>query len=140
MKKSAIRSIVSAWVFSTALSATSAHAGTEAARPNIFILLSDDQGYANLGVQGSKNIPTPNIDSLVHHGVRCTEGYVSSPMCSPSRAGLMTGRSQSRFGREINWEPEWPVDPQDQRGLPLTERTLADNLKAVGYHTGAIGK
>ena len=109
-------------------------------RPNILILLSDDQGYADLGVQGSKDIPTPNIDSLAHHGVRCTQGYVSSSMCSPSRAGLLTGRSQSRFGHEINWEPEWPVDPNDRRGLPLTEKTVADQLKAAGYRTGIVGK
>jgi arylsulfatase A-like enzyme len=133
-------SIVTAWVSCAALSASPAHAGTEAARPNILILLSDDHGYADLGVQGSTDIPTPNIDSLAHHGVRCTEGYVSSPMCSPSRAGLITGRSQSRFGHEINWEPDWPVDPQDQRGLPLTEKTIADHLKIAGYRTGAIGK
>jgi arylsulfatase A-like enzyme len=132
--------IVTAWVSCAALFASAADAGTEAARPNILILLSDDHGYADLGVQGSKDIPTPNIDSLAHHGVRCTEGYVSSPMCSPSRAGLITGRSQSRFGHEINWEPDWPVDPRDQRGLPLTEKTIADHLKVAGYRTGAIGK
>jgi arylsulfatase A-like enzyme len=115
-------------------------ATAELPRPNILILLSDDQGYADLGVQGSKDIPTPHIDSLAHHGVRCTEGYVSSAMCSPSRAGLLTGRSQSRFGHDINWEPDWPVDPNDKRGLPLTEKTLADHLKSAGYHTGVVGK
>jgi arylsulfatase A-like enzyme len=122
------------------LFASPAQAAPEAARPNILILLSDDQGYADLGVQGSNDIPTPNIDSLAHHGVRCTEGYVSSAMCSPSRAGLITGRSQSRFGHDINWEPDWPADPDDPRGLPLTEKTLADHLKAAGYHTGVVGK
>jgi arylsulfatase A-like enzyme len=111
-----------------------------AARPNVLIMLADDLGYADLGIQGSKEIPTPHIDSLARHGVRCTAGYVSSAMCSPSRAGLLTGRSQSRFGHDINWEPEWPVDPNDPRGLPLTEKTLADHLKAAGYHTGVVGK
>lgn len=110
------------------------------ARPNILILLADDLGYADLGIQGSKDIPTPHIDSLAHHGVRCSEGYVSSPMCSPSRAGLITGRSQSRFGHEVNWEPDWPADPNDPRGLPLTEKTFGDHLKAAGYHTGVVGK
>ena len=123
-----------------ALIAASAQAASETARPNILVILADDLGFADLGIQGSKDIPTPHIDSLAHHGVRCTEGYVSSPMCSPSRAGLITGRSQSRFGHEINWEPEWPADPSDPRGLPLTEKTLADHLKPAGYHTGAIGK
>ena len=108
-----------------------------ASKPNVLILLSDDQGYNDLGCQGSRDIPTPNIDSLAKNGVRCTQGYVSSCMCSPSRAGLLTGRSQSRFGHEINWEGR---DDTGVRGLPLTERTLADHLKTAGYHTGCIGK
>ena len=112
----------------------------ETVRPNVLVLFADDLGYADLGIQGSKEIPTPHIDSIGKHGVRCTSGYVSSPMCSPSRAGLMTGRSQSRFGHDINWEPEWPVDPEDPRGLPLTEKTIADHLKAAGYRTGVVGK
>ncbi|MCX7826754.1 MAG: sulfatase-like hydrolase/transferase, partial [Verrucomicrobiae bacterium] len=115
-------------------------AGPQAAQPNILILLSDDQGYADLGCQGAKDIPTPNIDSLAKSGVRCTAGYVSAPMCSPSRAGLLTGRSQSRFGHEINWEPDHPADPNDKRGLPLTEKTIADHLNAAGYRTGLVGK
>lgn len=128
------------WALCFALFASPAQTAPEMARPNILVILADDLGYADLGVQGSKDIPTPNIDSLAHHGVRCTEGYVSSPMCSPSRAGLITGRSQSRFGHEINWEPDWPADPKDPRGLPLTEKTFADHLKAAGYHTGVVGK
>ncbi len=117
-----------------------AQAAPEPPKPNILILLADDLGYADLGIQGAKDIPTPNIDSLARQGVRFTSGYVSSAMCSPSRAGLITGRSQSRFGHDINWEPDWPVDPNDPRGLPLTETTLGDQLKAAGYHTGVIGK
>lgn len=128
------------WASSFALFASPAQAASEKARPNILVILADDLGYADLGVQGSKDIPTPHIDSLARSGVRCTEGYVSSSMCSPSRAGLITGRSQSRFGHEINWEPEWPADPNDTRGLPLTEKTLADHLKAAGCHTGVVGK
>lgn len=128
------------WTCCLALFSSPPQAAAEFPRPNILILLSDDQGYADLGVQGSKDIPTPHIDSLAHHGVRCTAGYVSSAMCSPSRAGLITGRSQSRFGHDINWEPEWPVDPNDPRGLPLSEKTIADHLKAAGYHTGVVGK
>ncbi|MBL9117087.1 MAG: sulfatase-like hydrolase/transferase [Verrucomicrobiaceae bacterium] len=108
-----------------------------AAVPNVLVLLSDDQGSADLGCQGSKDIPTPHIDSLARNGVRCTQGYVSSCMCSPSRAGLLTGRSQSRFGHEINWEGR---DDTGLRGLPVTEKTLADHLRAVGYRTGCVGK
>ncbi|HSP43671.1 MAG TPA: sulfatase-like hydrolase/transferase, partial [Luteolibacter sp.] len=123
-----------------ALIASSVVTASGAQRPNILILFADDLGYADLGIQGSKEIPTPHIDSLAHNGVRFTSGYVSSAMCSPSRAGLLTGRSQSRFGHDINWEPDWPVDPNDPRGLPLTEKTIADHLKAAGYHTGIVGK
>ena len=118
----------------------SAPGAADGLRPNILIILADDLGYADLGVHGSKDIPTPHIDRLAREGVRCTNGYVSSAMCSPSRAGLLTGRSQSRFGHEINWEPDWPVDPDDRRGLPLTEKTIADHLKAAGYRTGIVGK
>jgi arylsulfatase A-like enzyme len=132
--------IIHALTWISVLLASPVQAAPEPSQPNILIILSDDQGYADLGVQGSKDIPTPHIDSLAHNGVRFTAGYVSSPMCSPSRAGLITGRSQSRFGHDVNWHPEWPVDPNDTRGLPLTEKTIGDQLKAAGYHTGVVGK
>lgn len=107
-----------------------------AARPNILIIVGDDMGYADIGVHGCKDIPTPHIDSLAKHGVRCTNGYVSGPYCSPTRAGLMTGRYQQRFGHEFNPGP----NPMGEIGLPLTEVTLADRLKAAGYKTGMVGK
>jgi len=112
-------------------------AQTAAPRPNVLVILADDLGYQDLGCQGSPDIRTPHIDSLATGGVRCTSGYVSSCMCSPSRAGLLTGRSQSRFGHEINWEGE---DPTGRKGLPLDQRTIADRLKAAGYRTGMVGK
>jgi arylsulfatase A-like enzyme len=139
MKKASII-LTATWAACSALSAAPAEAADPSPRPNILILLSDDQGYADLGIQGSKDIPTPHIDSIGHNGVRFTAGYVSSAMCSPSRAGFITGRSQSRFGHDVNWHPEWPVDPNDTRGLPLTEKTIGDQLKAAGYHTGIVGK
>src|SRR2546423_10564173 len=71
-------------------------------RPNVVILLADDLGYADVGFQGCKDIPTPHIDSLARGGVRCASGYVSGPYCSPTRAGLLTGRYQQRFGHEFN--------------------------------------
>jgi arylsulfatase A-like enzyme len=120
-----------------AVLANTAFAAAPAVKPNILILLADDMGYADIGVQGCTDIPTPHIDSLAKSGICCTSGYVSSCMCSPSRAGLLTGRSQSRFGHEINWEEIRPNDPQ---GLPLTEKTMADQLKAAGYRTGMVGK
>jgi arylsulfatase A-like enzyme len=101
-------------------------------RPNILFIVADDLGYADLGFQGCKDIPTPNLDSLAASGVRFTNGYVSGPYCSPTRAGLMTGRYQTRFGHEFN--------PGGSDGLPLSESTIADRLKAAGYATGLVGK
>ena len=108
------------------------------ARPNIVIILADDLGHGDLGFQGCRDIPTPRIDSLAAQGVRCTNGYVSGPYCSPTRAGLMTGRYQQRFGHEFNPGPAQAQD--DKFGLPWSETTLADRLKAAGYATGLVGK
>ncbi len=107
-----------------------------AARPNIIVLFTDDQGYADVSIHGNKDYQTPYLDSLAQNGVRCTSGYVSQPQCSPSRAGMLTGRHQSRFGHEEN--P--PGAPDPRWGLPLSEKTLADYLKAAGYATGHVGK
>jgi len=107
-----------------------------ARRPNVVLLVADDLGYADPGFQGGKDIPTPHLDALAAGGVRCSNGYVSGPYCSPTRAGLLTGRYQQRFGHEFN-----PGDgSRDDVGLPLSERTLADRLKAAGYATGLVGK
>lgn len=65
---------------------------TAASKPNVLVIVADDLGYADLGVHGGKDVPTPNLDALAASGVRCTNGYVSSPYCSPSRAGFLTGR------------------------------------------------
>lgn len=114
------------------------HAGDapKSARPNILIVFVDDLGYADIGVHGGKAVPTPNIDKLAASGVRCTSGYVSAPYCSPSRAGLLTGRYQTRFGHEFN--PH--VGAEEKLGLPLDQRTIANLLKAAGYATGLVGK
>ena len=111
-------------------------------RPNIVILLADDLGYADVGFQGCQDIPTPNIDALAKGGVRCTSGYVSGPYCSPTRAGLLTGRYQQRFGHEFNPGPRGEPGGTaiDSIGLPLSETTIADRLKAAGYATGMVGK
>jgi arylsulfatase A-like enzyme len=102
-------------------------------KPNILLIVADDLGYADLGVHGCKDIPTPNIDAIAAAGVRCTNGYVSGPYCSPTRAGLLTGRYQTRFGHEFN-------PGGGMAGLPVGETTLADRLKAAGYATGLVGK
>ncbi|MFQ6036804.1 MAG: sulfatase [Sedimentisphaerales bacterium] len=108
-------------------------------RPNIIVIISDDQGYADIGVHGCQDIATPNIDSIARNGFRFTNGYVSCPVCSPTRAGLATGRYQQRFGHEFNTGPP-PGGLRDHVGLPLTEVTIADVLKSAGYVTGAVGK
>jgi arylsulfatase A-like enzyme len=110
----------------------------QANRPNILILLADDLGYADIGANGCKDVATPNIDSLAKNGVRLTSGYVSGPYCSPTRAALLTGRYQQRFGHEFNSGPIQNADPNF--GLPLTETTMADRLKANGYTTALVGK
>src|SRR5262245_17863961 len=95
-------------------------------KPNVIVLLGDDLGYSDLGAQGGKVIPTPHIDSIARNGVRCTNGYVSGPYCSPTRAGLMTGRYQTRFGHEFN---EGAGIDREAFGLPLSETTFAQRMK-----------
>src|SRR5205085_11906043 len=97
--------------------------------PNVVIIVADDLGYADVGCQGqSRDVRTPNIDSIAKAGVRFTNGYVSCPVCSPTRAGLMTGRYQQRLGFEQN-----PLEKEIQRfGLPLDEITLAAQMKKAG--------
>jgi arylsulfatase A-like enzyme len=115
---------------------TAGACGKDQKRPNVLIILADDLGYVDIGAQGCKDIPTPNIDSLAKNGVRFTNGYVSGPYCSPTRAGLNTGRYQQRFGHEFNEG----AGNRESFGLPLTETTIADRLKKLGYNTCAVGK
>jgi len=109
-----------------------------ARQPNIVILLADDLGYGECGCQGNPQIPTPHIDSIARDGVRFTSGYVSAPFCSASRAGLLTGRYQTRFGYEFN--PTGAQNEDPAVGLPHSERTLSDHLHDAGYTTGLVGK
>lgn len=113
--------------------ASEGRAAEGVARPNILVIVADDMGYGDIGVQGCRDIPTPHIDSIARRGIRCTNGYVSAPQCSPTRAGLMTGRYQQRFGHEHN-------AALPDSSLPLDQTTLADRLKAAGYTTGLVGK
>ncbi len=108
-------------------------------KPNVIVILADDMGYADVGYQGCKDIPTPHIDSIAANGVKFTNGYVSCPVCSPMRAGFMTGRYQNRFGHELNTGGA-PHCLQEHIGLPTEETTIADVMKTAGYTTGVIGK
>jgi len=109
-----------------------------AEQPNIILLFADDLGYGELSCQGNPEIPTPHIDSIANNGVRFTDGYVAGPNCSPSRAGMLTGRIPTRFGYEFN--PTGPLNEQPGFGLPVKEVTIAETLQNSGYTTGLIGK
>lgn len=122
---------------SMALGVCSAAAAQEAKKPNIIVILADDLGYADIGAQGlSKDVKTPNVDALASAGTRFTNGYVSCPVCSPTRAGLLTGRYQQRFGHEVNPGPNQAAD----FGLPTDQVTIAKALQQAGYATGMVGK
>ena len=130
-----------------ALAGGFATAGTaaEARPPNIVFILADDMGWNEVGYQGSTYYETPNIDRLAHRGVRFTDAYSAAPICSPTRAALMTGKYPARLhltdyipGRM--WEDKPLVTPKMQQGLPLAEHTLPERLKPRGYATGLFGK
>ncbi len=120
-------------LFSIALVAFSQAMASDRSKPNLLIFYSDDQGWGETGCYGNNEIPTPHIDSLASHGVRFTQGYVAATYCSPSRAGLLTGRYPTRFGHEYN-------AVANNSGLRLDQRTLANQLKDLGYVTCCVGK
>ena len=126
------RSLAQAAAFAAAV-LTGFFPGPLTAAPNVIVFYADDLGWGELGCQGSTDIPTPHIDSLAKGGARCTQGYVAATYCSPSRAGLFTGRYPTRFGHEFNAVAR-------HSGLPLTETTLPARLKDLGYATACIGK
>ena len=110
-----------------------------AAPPNVVIILADDLGYADISSYGGTRISTPNIDRVAKGGVIFTDGYSAAPVCSPSRAGLNTGRHPARFGFEFNNGPA-ARDIEQNLGLPIQEITLASALKEQGYRAGLVGK
>jgi arylsulfatase A-like enzyme len=99
-------------------------------RPNVVVILADDLGYGDISAQGGR-IPTPNLDALARSGVRFTSGYVTAAVCAPSRAGLLTGRAQTRFGFEFN-----PVGRDERVGPPTTEVMIPALLRDNHYDTG----
>ena len=112
-------------------------ATSAADKPNVLVLYMDDMGWAQPGCYGGKLAPTPHIDSLARNGVRFTDGYVGACICSPSRVGLLTGRYQARTGHDANSnEGKSP----ETKNLLLSETTIAQRLKPLGYVTGIYGK
>lgn len=108
------------------------------AKPNIIVIYTDDHGYPDLGCQGiMKDVKTPNIDALAAGGVRMTDGHVTAPQCGPSRAGLITGQYQNRFGMEANGDFE---EHAEVLGRFREMKTLPDRMKEAGYVTGMAGK
>ena len=108
------------------------------ARPNVIILVADDMGYGDPSSYGGTMFDTPNIDELAKNGILFTDAYVTSPVCAPSRLGLLTGVYQQRFG--VQWNPD--IFPRSVPYLQLKEdqRTLPEMFRAGGYHTGIVGK
>tara|TARA_B110000240_G_C13497453_1_gene452316 strand:+ start:670 stop:2049 length:1380 start_codon:yes stop_codon:yes gene_type:complete len=103
-------------------------------KPNILIILADDAGYSDFGFMGSDEIKTPNLDKLALDGVLFNNAYVSASVCSPSRAGLLTGMYQQSFGHECN------LDSDVNNSFDPSQITIAEALKTKGYNTGLIGK
>ena len=104
------------------LAAVAFDAASAAERPNILIILIDDFGYGDLSIHGCKDIPTPHIDALGKSSLRCTQGYISAPQCSPTRAGLMTGRYQQRFGHAATRKAQSESKGQVKRRVGLVSR------------------
>ena len=106
-------------------------------RPNIVLILADDLGYGHVSAYGGR-VPTPNIDALARDGILFTNGHATAPNCAPSRAGMLTGRSQNEFGYEFN--PGQQEGDTAGRGIPLDVPTLQEVLSGAAYRTGLIGK
>jgi arylsulfatase A-like enzyme len=122
-------------------------AGEAAPRPNVILIMLDDLGWADLGCYGSQFHKSPQIDRLAKEGMRFTQAYAAAPVCSPTRAALMTGKWPARL-HVTDWLPGNPlpdsryrlVQPKTETELPLAEVTLAERLQAAGYATGHVGK
>jgi arylsulfatase A-like enzyme len=124
--------IVSSFLVAGSLFAASA----QSSRPNVVVILADDLGYGDPGCYGGSLVRTPNIDHLAADGVRLTDGYVTAPVCGPSRCGLMTGSYNQRFGMQWNEDQQL----QHQYRIPETHKLMPQAFRAAGYRTAHIGK
>ena len=118
-----------------AVLAAGAPAQEARSRPNILLILSDDQGTVDLGACGTQDLQTPHLDRLAERGVRFTQFYAAAPVCSPSRAAFLSGRIPQRAGLSGNVDPNNP-----DAGLPPSTVTIAEHFRAHGYATAQIGK
>ena len=116
----------------------SAKSDLASARPDIVFIMADDLGYADLSFTGSKHIKTPAIDSIGHRGLHVTQGYSSTPICSPTRTALLSGCYAQRF--TVGLEEPIANNAPPGLGLPFDRPTIASVMKALGYHTKLIGK
>src|SRR5262249_7959139 len=128
------------WILAVALTGAvgaraDALALAQTTRPNVIVILTDDQGTADLHIAGASDIDTPHLDNLARRGVRFAQFYAAAPLCSPSRAALLTGRHPFRAGMPSNAPSE-----AGKPGMPGREVTIAEMLKAAGYATGHVGK
>jgi arylsulfatase A-like enzyme len=107
-------------------------------RPNVVLIITDDMGWSDLGSYGATDVATPNIDSLARDGIKLTDFYANGTTCTPTRAALISGRYQQRFGLETPLPTA--TRPGGERGLPVTGYSLPQLLKGNGYATGLVGK
>jgi arylsulfatase A-like enzyme len=131
-----VHAMQAAWTLLFVLTVPAVDAAPPATKPNLLLIFVDDMGYADLGCCGGTLAPTPNIDALAASGVRCTDGYVTSPVCAPSRCGLMTGAYGQRFG--MQWNEDQYRNHAYQ--IPDEHKLLPQALAAGGYATAHIGK
>lgn len=130
--------------FGTSCSIAKEKISTAQSKPNIVFIFADDAGYADFGFHDSTIMKTPNMDAFALEGMRFEQAYVSGAVCGPSRAGLMTGKYQQRFGYEENNVPGYMSQNsrllRHDMGLPLDQSTIGNHLQSLGYHTALIGK
>ncbi|MFR9651296.1 MAG: sulfatase-like hydrolase/transferase [Rikenellaceae bacterium] len=139
MRKNLLTGAVALGAVAT-MSACQQPAAKSSTQPNIIVVLLDDLGSGDVGFNGCQDIPTPNIDRIADQGVRCTDAYITAPYSGPSRAGILTGRYQQRYGVDGNSDIRTMEDLEMMRGVPVSEVLISEVLKEQGYKTACIGK